>query len=708
MARYEITAPDGSRYEITAPEGASEQNIMAYARQNLPSRREAAATERDAMARGLGLGTRAVAEGLAAIPGLVANPLISAANLIPGVNLPKYEEATKRNLSRLGLPEPQSAEERVTARVIQEMAGVIPTMGLGAAMKGAQGTAGLVGRALAEKPIVQAAGAAGSGLAAGTARESGAGPILETLAGLGGSLTGMGLAEGGAMAGRAARAMGEPFTQPGRERIAGDVLLRSSADPEGLAQRLQAGMDDPMRRLPGSPVTTAQAARDPGLMVLEQGLRSDAGRVAGQGGMSGAVALRDTEAMRNAARTGFIEGMADDLTPDVRGSQVRDLLDQSKRDFSQRVSGAYKAAEQKGIQLPIDDLKQAAAEAAAKFYGPGSGGAPAQLKGILEEIGQAEGPQNFEWTQNVRARLGEVQGMAARSGENRLAAAAGEIRASLDNLSDSALSDAASLRREMGRAFGRDETGVNAAERILSRDRFGAPMTQAQNIGAQALASRPAVDQVLKAAGSRAEEVKGLLRGQFIENMMNATRTTGVVTDAAGNVSDALSPAQFKRFFDKNSDVAKAIFDKPGQFMALQRLANDFAETSLSASMGRARGSDTAQNLSVGNLIARASHGLIDPTSPGAQTLVSLGPVGRFIYAAPEAATRELLVEAARDPKFAAMLLKKAGPDAVKNASAYLNSTAGDRFRQALDAASTRLQAQSLVSQQMGDSYGPE
>lgn len=33
MARYEITAPDGSRYEITAPEGASEQDVMEYAQQ---------------------------------------------------------------------------------------------------------------------------------------------------------------------------------------------------------------------------------------------------------------------------------------------------------------------------------------------------------------------------------------------------------------------------------------------------------------------------------------------------------------------------------------------------------------------------------------------------------------------------------------------------------------------------------------------------
>ena len=33
MARYEITAPDGTRYEITAPDDASEQDVMSYAQQ---------------------------------------------------------------------------------------------------------------------------------------------------------------------------------------------------------------------------------------------------------------------------------------------------------------------------------------------------------------------------------------------------------------------------------------------------------------------------------------------------------------------------------------------------------------------------------------------------------------------------------------------------------------------------------------------------
>lgn len=43
MARYEITAPDGSRYEVTAPDGASEAQVLEYARQNFT---RAAATQK--------------------------------------------------------------------------------------------------------------------------------------------------------------------------------------------------------------------------------------------------------------------------------------------------------------------------------------------------------------------------------------------------------------------------------------------------------------------------------------------------------------------------------------------------------------------------------------------------------------------------------------------------------------------------------------
>ena len=82
----------------------------------------------------------------------------------------------------------------------------------------------------------------------------------------------------------------------GRDAATGEALLRNSSDPETLAQRLLAGADDAERRLPGSPVTSGVASRDPQMMILESGLRNDAQSV--PGALSPAAAIRDTDGGR--------------------------------------------------------------------------------------------------------------------------------------------------------------------------------------------------------------------------------------------------------------------------------------------------------------------------------------------------------------------------------------------------------------------------
>lgn len=55
MARYEITAPDGSRYEVTAPDNASEAQVLAYAqRQWKPASPEQSKPQRPALQQFLG------------------------------------------------------------------------------------------------------------------------------------------------------------------------------------------------------------------------------------------------------------------------------------------------------------------------------------------------------------------------------------------------------------------------------------------------------------------------------------------------------------------------------------------------------------------------------------------------------------------------------------------------------------------------------
>ncbi|NCW50474.1 MAG: hypothetical protein EBV89_04205, partial [Betaproteobacteria bacterium] len=64
----------------------------------------------------------------------------------------------------------------------------------------------------------------------------------------------------------------------------------------------------------------------------------------------------------------------------------------------------------------------------------------------------------------------------------------------------------------------------------------------------------------IQALSDRVASARGALRGQFMDDLFNATATTGDLVDAAGNPSRFLSPAQFKRFFDKNAGVAREIF----------------------------------------------------------------------------------------------------------------------------------------------------
>lgn len=666
--------------------------------------------------RGLGMGARSVVEGVTALPGMLYDAAALPINLASkgvnalGGNLPMIAPANQivsNRLTDIGLPQPETAGERVQMDMQRNVAAALPTMGAGVLMSGIRGATGSIAQTLAANPASQVAGAAGAGAASGMARERGAGPIGQTAAGLVGGIGGATAAQSIATGTRALAAAAQPFTQTGRERIAADTLLRQSSDPATLRARIETGLLDTGRRLPGSPVTTATAARDPGLMVMERGLASDVGRSTGQGGMSGSAALRDIEAQRNATRLAAMQGMADDLTSETRGAGVRQVLAGSERSTRQAVSQLYRGVDPDNTTaVPVYQIGRGMFDAAERRYGPGGGAMPTEAANILDEIrtaADAGRTVDFRWMQNVRSRLGSAAGQAATQGDDRAASTFREMRTALENaIADSVESGrgftadqaatwraATNARREMGATFGRDETGASAVGQILKTDSFGRPIMADASIAERAIANPANVRQVLRAAGLRSNEVRQNLRGEFVDRMMQTTRTSGVVADAQGNVTPALSAAGFDKFFTKNRAVADLIFDGP-QRDNLRRLANDFSESAMTNTMGKARGSDTAQNLSVANFIARASNGLVSPNDPGAQTVASLGGVMRLIYAAPEAATREMIVQAAVDPRFASILLNRATPANVQRAAEYLNTTMIDRLSSAAMGATAR------------------
>lgn len=143
--------------------------------------------------RQLGLTGRAALSGVAAIPTMLGQGVAGLINTVAGTNLDPAG-ALQRNLSRMGLPEPQNGGERIAQDVAGAMAGQGGAMKVGEIMARSPGpiTQG-AGQILAANPASQIGAATGAGGGSSIARESGAGPLGQTIAGLAGGVVGGGI-----------------------------------------------------------------------------------------------------------------------------------------------------------------------------------------------------------------------------------------------------------------------------------------------------------------------------------------------------------------------------------------------------------------------------------------------------------------------------------------------------------------------------------
>ena len=215
--------------------------------------------------RQLGLTARAGVTGLAGLPLMVGESLNTLLNMIAGREMfPSPSRATQQLLTQAGLPEPQTARERVVQDISSAMAGV-------------GGTAAMlkpIGQAVApltERLGAQTAGAIGAAGAAGLGREEGVGQLGQLgLAMLGGTIAPTAAGTALTRGGRGIVESVRPFTEAGREVITGNVLRSLSAQPEVAAAR--AATFEP--RIPGYQPTTAQATRDVGLISAEPPIRA--------------------------------------------------------------------------------------------------------------------------------------------------------------------------------------------------------------------------------------------------------------------------------------------------------------------------------------------------------------------------------------------------------------------------------------------------
>lgn len=245
---------------------------------------------RQQLGRQAGLAARAVPGGIASLAGIVGDPLNALINMITGSKLQTISGATENLLTRAGLPEPQTDAERMAYEASKAVVGVgapaatlprLATAPISAAPArvatpqqatqiAAERVATPAERLFTENIGLQATGATGGTLAAQLAAQAGAGPVGQIAAGLGGGILAPGAVQtAGTRSVSGGREVVRPFTEAGREVIAGNVLRQLAASPETAIARA-AEYQAPLR---GYAPTTAQATRDIGLISAETAIR---------------------------------------------------------------------------------------------------------------------------------------------------------------------------------------------------------------------------------------------------------------------------------------------------------------------------------------------------------------------------------------------------------------------------------------------------
>jgi len=236
-------------------------------------------------ALGAPLGPIGAATGaaVATLGPMIADPMVQLFNRAAGTNIPTASQGIESLMTRMGMPEPQTSQERIVYDINRAAAGgagapaalgrIGTQMGTSAIAAGQlPSTTANVLQTMAKYPAQQIAASGLSAGAGGALREGGASGAAQ----VGGAMLAGMVAPGGPKLPITQRAMAapaglvKPFTQEGREVIIGNLLNRLATDP----QRAQANLAAGAPLVPGVRPTTAGLARDPGLAAAETPIRA--------------------------------------------------------------------------------------------------------------------------------------------------------------------------------------------------------------------------------------------------------------------------------------------------------------------------------------------------------------------------------------------------------------------------------------------------
>lgn len=141
----------------------------------------------DKIARPVVRGVTETAEGVLALPKLVADLPANLINRFAGTNIPRFSDQPSLTQAAVGAPKTEA--ERIGGNIARGVGGALTTIGAGSSLANtASGVTREVGRTLAANPALQTTGAVTSVLSGEAAREAGLGQVGQTVASLAGGV----------------------------------------------------------------------------------------------------------------------------------------------------------------------------------------------------------------------------------------------------------------------------------------------------------------------------------------------------------------------------------------------------------------------------------------------------------------------------------------------------------------------------------------
>jgi hypothetical protein len=435
---------------------------------------EPSMTER--VGRQVGLTARAIPGAVANVAGLVGDPLNALINAITGSRLQTISGATENLMTRAGLPQPISPSEKLVYDINRAAASVVLP---GAAIRAATPAAPVrvapqqrieptiaqpisaesitapIQRAFSENLGLQTTGAVGGTLASQLAAQSGAGPVGQAVSGLlGGVLAPVGVQTAGERVVVGGKELVRPFTEAGRQVIAGNVLRQVAAEPETAMMR--AATYEPT--IPGYRPTTAQATRDVGLVSVEPTIKSMdvTGRFAQQ------------QSMANQARLNILDRMTKDKNAVTSAIEKRDEVTTPLREEAFARSTVTPEVFQSGVALTVNKtIDDILASPAGK-----RGTVISVMEDTRDDIARATNPSElYEIRKDLRAAERGLLDKSDRGGPSKSAydAARSELNRVISAVDDAIDSAAPGYRNYLNK-YAASSRGI---ERLEAMQDFG-------------------------------------------------------------------------------------------------------------------------------------------------------------------------------------------------------------------------------------------